>query len=379
MLETTTLRVAFEVIALTLFILFYSVTFRRTRASYSGWWCTALVLFLVGASLYLFDGTAHQVWANPLGNTMLVAGAGSVWAAARSLRTASPSYWKLLVAPAFTAVASALDSPAVNDWSGGAVFLAMMCLMFTLASFELFRLQPGFSDVRRPLAAASGLLSVFYLGRCIAFVAVGPKGLVFLTFFGSEVTTLANMVLLIAVSFSMAALSSEQVTKDLSARANRDGLTGLLNRQGFQDLASDELRRRNGSGTSSLILADLDHFKAVNDTYGHAAGDWVLQSFAAVCRTSVRSGDLVGRYGGEEFVILLPDTEADRAKEIALEISRRLKNRQARDGIAYPTVSYGIVSSCAGTPDLMKLIASADTAMYRAKANGRDSVVQATD
>ncbi|MFP5368420.1 MAG: GGDEF domain-containing protein, partial [Actinomycetes bacterium] len=152
----------------------------------------------------------------------------------------------------------AVDNPAVNDWSGGPVFLALRCLMFTLACVELMRLQPGFSDVRLPLAAASGLLSVFYFGRCIVFIAVGPKDPVFLTFFGSEVTTLVNMVLLIAVSFSMAALSSEQVTKDLSARANRDGLTGLLNRQGFLDLATELLRRRNGEGTVSLILADLD-------------------------------------------------------------------------------------------------------------------------
>ncbi|WP_087873274.1 GGDEF domain-containing protein [Arthrobacter globiformis] len=379
MLETTTLRVAFGVIALTLFILFYSVTFRRTRAAYSGWWCIALVLFLVGASLYLLDGSTHQVWANPLGNAMLVAGAGSVWAAARSLRTASPSFWQLLFAPAVIAIISALDSPATNNWSGGAVFLAMMCLMFTLASFELIRLPPGFSDVRLPLAAASGLLSVFYFGRCIAFVAVGPKDPAFLAFFGSEVTTLINMVLLIAVSFSMAALSTEQVTKDLSARANQDGLTGLLNRQGFHDRATDELCRRNGAGTSVLILADLDHFKAVNDTYGHAAGDWVLQSFAAVCRTTVRPGDLVGRYGGEEFVFLLSGAGADQAQDITAEISRRLKARQAQDGITYPTVSYGVAEVRAGGQDLAKMIALADAAMYQAKANGRDTVARASD
>lgn len=379
MLDTTSLRVAFGVIALTLFILFYSVTFRRTRAAYSRWWCIALALFLVGASLYLFDGSAHQVWANPLGNSMLVTGAGSVWAAARSLRTTPPKIWQLLSAPGVTAVASALDNPAFNDWSGGPVYLAMMCLMFTLASFELIRLEPGFSDVQLPLAAASGLLAVFYFGRYIVFIAVGPRDPLFLTFFGSEVTTLATMVLLIAVSFSMAALSSEQVTKDLSARANRDGLTGLLNRQGFLDLATDELRRRNGEGTVTLILADLDHFKAINDTYGHSAGDSILQSFATACRSTVRSTDLVSRYGGEEFVILLPDAGADRAQEIAAEISRRLRSAPSPDGITYPTVSYGIASVRNGAPDLKKMIASADAAMYQAKANGRDSVARSTD
>ena len=378
MLDTSTLRVAFGVIAFTLFLLFYSVTFRRTRSRYSGWWCAALVLFLIGASLYLLDGSADQVWANPSANALLVAGAGSVWAAARSLRTASPRYWQLLVGPAVTGVVSALDNPAVNDWSGGGVFLAMMCLMFTLASFELIRLEPGFSDVRLPLATASGLLSVFYLGRCIVFVALGPRDPVFVVFFGSSVTTLVNMVLLIAVSFSMAALSSEQATKDLSARADQDGLTGLLNRQGFLDRAGDELRRRGGAGISVLILADLDHFKAVNDTYGHAAGDRVLQAFAAACRASVRPGDLVGRYGGEEFVILLPDTGADRAEELTVEISRRLKAIPSQDGIAYPTVSFGIAAVRAGPLDLARMIALADAAMYQAKANGRDTVVRTT-
>lgn len=379
MLETTTLRVAFGVIALTLFVLFYSVTFRRTRAPYSRWWCIALALFLVGATLYLFDGSAHQVWANPLGNSTLVAGAGSVWAAARSLRAAPPKPWQLLSAAAVTAVASALDNPAVNDWSGGPVFLAMMCLMFTLASFELIRLERGFSDVQLPLAAASGLLAVFYFGRCIVFIAVGPRHPVFLTFFGSEVTTLVTMVLLIAVSFSMAALSSEQVTKDLSARANRDGLTGLLNRQGFLEIAADELRRRNGEGTVTLILADLDHFKAINDTYGHSAGDSILQAFATACRSTVRSTDLVSRYGGEEFVVLLSDAGADRAQEIAAEISRRLRAAESPDGITYPTVSYGITSVTNRAPDLKKMIAAADAAMYEAKANGRDTVARSTD
>lgn len=379
MLDTSTLRVAFGVIAFTLFLLFYSVTFRRTRSPYSGWWCVALVLFLVGASLYLLDGSADQVWANPSANALLVAGAGSVWAAARSLRTASPRYWQLLPGPVVTGVVSALDNPAVNDWSGGAVFLAMMCLMFTLASLELIRLPHGFSDVRLPLGAASGLLSVFYLGRCIVFVGVGPRDPVFIVFFGSSITTLVNMVLLIAVSFSMAALSSEQATKDLNARANQDGLTGLLNRQGFLDRACDELRRRSGAGTSVLILADLDHFKTVNDTYGHAAGDRVLQSFAAACRTSVRAGDLIGRYGGEEFVILLSDTGADCAEQLTVEISRRLKAMQSQGDIMYPTVSFGIAVVRAGSVDLARMIALADTAMYQAKANGRDTVVRATD
>jgi diguanylate cyclase (GGDEF)-like protein len=379
MLEINTLRVAFGIMALTLFVLFYSVTFRRTRSPYSRWWCTALALFLLGASLYLFDGSPHQVWANPLANTMLVAGAASVWAAARSLKTAPPKVWQFLCAPALTAVASALDDPAVNDWSGGPVFLGMMCVLFSLTFRELVRLQPGFSAVQLPLTAASAFLAVYYLGRCTAFLAVGLRHPAFLTFFGSEVTTLVTMVLLIVVSFSMASLSAEQVNKELSTRVIQDGLTGLLNRQGFLDLATEELRHRSHDETSTLVLADLDRFKAVNDTYGHSAGDVILRSFAAACRSTVRSSDLVGRYGGEEFVILLPGAGPVRAEEIVTEINRRFKSSQTPGEIPYPTVSYGITSTSPGVPDLARMIASADAAMYQAKANGRDTVVRATD
>lgn len=136
-------------------------------------------------------------------------------------------------------------------------------------------------------------------------MAEGPRSPVFLAYFGSAVTTLGNMALIVVVSFSMAALSNEQLTRDLSTRATRDGLTGLLNRAEFLRLATAELRRRSRTGTPvSLILADLDHFKTVNDRYGHTAGDSALQSFAAACMDSVRSTDLVGRYGGEEFILL---------------------------------------------------------------------------
>ena len=90
-LDTATLRVALALVDLTLLLLFYFITFRRTRSAYSGWWCMALLLFLVGNSAFLLDGTTHQVWANPSGNVLLVAGAASIWAGARSLRGAGTS------------------------------------------------------------------------------------------------------------------------------------------------------------------------------------------------------------------------------------------------------------------------------------------------
>jgi diguanylate cyclase (GGDEF)-like protein len=376
-LDTATLRIAFAVVAFTLALLFYFAAYRTTRSAYSAWWCVALTLFLAGSAAYLLNGTAHQVWANPLGNVLVVAGASSVWAGARSLRAARPRLWQLGAGPVVTAVASAVDNPAVNNWSGGPVFLALMCLMIALASRELWQLEPGYSRVRIPMAIAAGLVAVYYSFRLTAFLAAGPNGTVFQNYFGSSVTTLVTLVLLVVVSFSMAALSSEQQTRALRAVATRDGLTGLLNRSAFLELASDELHRlRRSQAQGSLILADLDHFKAVNDTYGHAAGDLALKSFASACTATVRSTDLVGRYGGEEFIFLLPGATPDRAEAIVTEISRQLGEALTPGGVRMPTASYGIAPIDHQASELEDLIASADAALYQAKSLGRNRTVR---
>lgn len=378
MLDTPTLRVAFAAVALTLLLLFYVNSYRRTRTAYSRWWCTALILFLTGASAYLLDGTVHQMWANPSGNVLLVTGCASVWAGARSLRTKAPPPWCLALAPAVTGVASVLDSPATNDWAGGAVFLALMSALIGLSSRELFLLGQSYAQIQRPLTVGTGILAVYYLGRWAAFVAEGRDGPVFSSIFGSAATTLITAVLLVVASFTMTELSHEQQTRDLRSRATVDGLTGLLNRTAFMHLAQDELRRLDRSRTTaSLILADLDHFKKINDEFGHSAGDSALQAFADACTASVRSTDLVGRYGGEEFILFLPGVGAERAGEITADISRRLRSSQSAAGARVPTVSFGIASTVPGRVDLKGLAESADGALYRAKTLGRNRSVLA--
>ncbi len=375
-LETATLRVAFGLMSLVLGLLFYFFSYRPTRSQYSGWWCVALALFLTGALAFLLDGTPYQWWANPLGNVLLVSGAVSVWSSARSLRRLPPSPWMFAAAPVVTLVAAVFDNPATNTWAGGPVFLASMSVMFGLATREIWPAEPAEARVRIPMAASAGLVSVFYLGRTIAFLADGPGGTTFELFFGSAVTTMITMVLLVVVSFSMAGLTSEQQTRALRVVATRDGLTGLLNRKTFLELAAKEVADPGMAWRSgALILADLDHFKAVNDTHGHAAGDVALQAFAAACRDTVRSTDLVGRYGGEEFVLLIPGASGARAEKIAEEISRRLAQVPTADGLEMPTVSYGVVLYDSRTSDVEDLIASADRALYAAKSLGRNRTV----
>lgn len=376
-LDTTTLRVAFAVMACVLGLLFYFSTFRDTRSAYSAWWCFALVLFVAGSAALILEGTPQQWWAVPAGHSLLVGGATSVWAAARSLRTSRPRTWMMLAAPVVTGVASCLENPATNSWSGGGVFLSAMSVTIALASRELWNLEPGYSKIRIPMAITAGSLSLYYFFRLLTYVFDGPYGPVFQTYFSSAITTGITMVLLVVASFSMAGLSTEQQTRALRALTTKDGLTGLLNRGGFLDLAEAELLRLRHTRTpGTLIIADLDHFKDVNDTYGHAAGDQALQAFAKACTATVRSSDLVGRYGGEEFVLLLPGVGAYRAENVATEISRRMEASSSEVGIQMPTVSYGLAAVDEYTDELEELIAAADGALYRAKSLGRNRTVR---
>jgi hypothetical protein len=171
-LDTATLRIAFGLMALVLVLLFYFSAYRTTRSPYSGWWCLALLFFLAGSACFLLDGTPHQVWANPLGNALLVQGGVAVWAGARSLRTVPLNKWAFTAIPLVTLAASALDNPATNTWSGGPVFLAAMSLTIGLASRELWRLEPGYSRGSPwPLLPAGSPPSTSCAGWCSCWKA----------------------------------------------------------------------------------------------------------------------------------------------------------------------------------------------------------------
>jgi diguanylate cyclase (GGDEF)-like protein len=163
----------------------------------------------------------------------------------------------------------------------------------------------------------------------------------------------------------------------LKAQARTDAKTGVLNAgawQGEADLAVDRARRRNES--LAVLLADVDHFKLVNDTYGHLTGDAVLRTLAAEMRQQVRESDLVGRFGGEEFVILLRGTTAEEACRVAERIRRGVGVVRVltKDMIVGATVSIGIAALGSHGGTLVELLESADEALYRAKRAGRDRI-----
>jgi diguanylate cyclase (GGDEF)-like protein len=167
--------------------------------------------------------------------------------------------------------------------------------------------------------------------------------------------------------------------RELQRMTRLDGLTGLYNRSTFVDLARQELARaQRQSSSTTILLLDLDFFKLVNDTWGHPAGDAVLKNVAVVANSTVRVTDLVGRLGGEEFIILLPNTSLEAARRLAEKLRRNLEHSHVawEKAVIRTTVSIGVASTSAAEKlDFDHLYSAADKALYIAKEKGRNRVI----
>ena len=287
---------------------------------------------------------------------------------------------------------------------------ASNALGYGAASFEFHR---GFQPVLGPLPG-SGVYIVGLLGAIIAAAVTGwainlwlVVGAVKLTVPAARVRTLmltreavttdtvvTCLAALVAfgLCFSLAVLivavpvvlmqKRFLMHSQLVAEARTDAKTGLLNAAAWHRESATELSRAQGHySPASAAIIDIDHFKAVNDTYGHLAGDRVLRVVADRFKAQLREGDLIGRFGGEEFAILLPRTTGSEAKRVA----ERLRGHIAHAPIAVSdgrdesilvsiTVSVGVAELASARRDLDELLAAADAALYRAKDAGRNRI-----
>jgi diguanylate cyclase (GGDEF)-like protein/PAS domain S-box-containing protein len=173
----------------------------------------------------------------------------------------------------------------------------------------------------------------------------------------------------------------EHANEQLERLSSTDRLTGLLNRGTWENLLDAEFERYRRYGHNTvLVMFDIDHFKPVNDTHGHLVGDEVIREVARVTRESLRQADRPGRYGGEEFSIILPETDMEGAWTICEHIREAIAALQipAGDDIIQCTVSMGLVQASAAPDNYMQWLQQADDALYQAKKGGRNQCVVAT-
>ena len=166
--------------------------------------------------------------------------------------------------------------------------------------------------------------------------------------------------------------------EELIRQAHIDYLTGVNNRRYFMERAELELRRANRCGNKlSIFMLDIDHFKMINDRYGHKVGDLVLKMLAEVCQSALRDIDVLARMGGEEFAVLLPETESS----LAIEVARRLQDSINKASLPLEgdlaikiQVSIGVASMTSPHDNMDILLHRADTALYEAKNTGRNRI-----
>lgn len=247
----------------------------------------------------------------------------------------------------------------------------------------------------RPRLQALGKLprwQVFALVVGLSIVLSQVATWVTLISFGADETTrfigalTAVVVPLIAASAcTFVLLSLVDEIRSAHARAEQlastDALTDTLNRRRFTEVAESALASDGVAGRpTSLLLLDVDDFKAINDRHGHAAGDLSLKLLAGVCRRFLRERDLIARWGGEEFVVLLPGTSEDAARAFANRLKEAVAaERLVEGGLGLSlTVSVGVATRApVQVPSLDLLVARADAAMYAAKATGKNRVIVA--
>ncbi len=213
--------------------------------------------------------------------------------------------------------------------------------------------------------------------RIVAILGVGNKPFNYNEQDVELVSYLADVVWSIAEK-----IKADEQIRQLNARLERlamiDELTDLPNRRAFFLQGAKEISRAERNKISfSLLMLDLDHFKNINDTYGHDAGDFVLKQFSNLLRENIRESDMAARLGGEEFSILLPETELKYAVKFAERIRQAVEQERMRvqDQSINMTVSIGVVTYSENLPDPKSVIKQADDCLYKAKRQGRNKVV----
>ncbi|NRQ40880.1 GGDEF domain-containing protein, partial [Nonomuraea sp. NN258] len=186
-----------------------------------------------------------------------------------------------------------------------------------------------------------------------------------------------NLGLLLLALPPVVLLQRSLLHAQLQAAARTDPKTGLLNAAAWQREADTEIVRARRTGeTLALLIVDIDHFKRVNDAHGHLVGDQVLISVAAMLRSQLRDYDVIGRFGGEEFVVLLPGADLHEARQVAERLRTRIGHMTvpADNAMVNVTISAGVAIMSLHGDDLIDLLTAADLALYRAKELGRDRI-----
>ena len=310
-------------------------------------------------------------------NGLMVLAFGIGWSAVRRYGDRSVPLTVIVAGAAIWFAVAAIPSVYENT-SARVMIVTVILAAYSLAcGIEFWRDPPAGtrSGTQTMLASLFAIHAGFVLIRGVHFAFIAPEPSLFDAGTVQALLTIEPLLALVAASLLGVGLVRERGERELRHSAETDGLTGILNRRAFFSRAEGLTDgTRNAGRPAALLVFDLDHFKAVNDRFGHLAGDRLLQTFTRVVVRNVRVDDLVGRIGGEEFAVLLLGVSHERASHIAerVRIDFAAEPIVWDGGIVTTTVSAGVAVGADVT--VLTLFARADEALYDAKRNGRDRV-----
>lgn len=351
------------------------------RSFWFGWWSLAFLAGAVANILFLTRGLAPDLVSMGIGSAALTVVLACCWQGARSFERRQPLLLAVVLPPAIWL--GACLTPGFMESVHARIILSsiMVSALAGLTSFEFWRGRDEALPSRWPIIVLFGTLALFFALRIpLVELLPFPYGARTMTAVWVAGFNLFLFVHSILLAVLVVAISKERLEFDQRVKAQTDSLTGALNRRAFSARADRLLaRHRHDRKPLSVLFLDLDHFKALNDRFGHGFGDVVLIKFVAVVQDAIRPTDFLFRIGGEEFCCILPSTQVWQAEVVAERIRVATENAalQCHHEPVKITVSIGIASADTAGYDLDGLIGSADAAVYAAKEQGRNRCVTA--
>lgn len=379
-LDSYTLLVASCGLLIMLGSAFVFLWLRDRRSTWLMWWGVPIIFTGAALTFYLRDSWQDNFVSIAFGNAARITAVGCLWYGIRLFQGRRPP-WGVVSSIGTGWVLLCLFPPFVENLAARiAVVSLVMAVLCGLAARELWMDRADGLRSRMPTLVVFVSCAVLMLARTlVAWVAPFPVGAGPLDPTWLAVFSWLAVGHVMFAAFFFLAMTMERREAEQRSFALSDPLTGLLNRRAFSDFAQRMARRRAGLRDAMAVLVlDLDHFKQVNDKYGHEAGDRLLKVFADVSENSSRPTDQLFRMGGEEFCFVLPNTSIDDAIAVAERIRGTFAASTADTpiGPVSTTVSIGIAATQFAI-DTEVLLAAADAAVYEAKARGRNRVVVA--
>ncbi len=344
-------------------------------------WAIGRLLVALALVAFALRGNSPLIVSVLIGNGLIFWGSFCIWRGSRRFLkapeiSATPYHLAITAVLAFFAYYTVAEDSLLMRGTASSLFLAVYSALYVWIIIKYNR--EDYLSVK-VFAFVIGFHGLFHLGLAVSYgTLLGSNDLLapstaFAAFF------FEGLVISILSACLYISMTAEYLNRDLKEQASYDPLTHTVNRRAFFPLAEHTLERRKREFSPvSLLMLDLDHFKQINDNFGHATGDKILRGVAAALHTTLRSQDVLCRYGGEEFVVLCPNTKsqdaariAERARQVVADLQIEFQGQTLRPTIS---VGYATYPSNCRTNDLLTLIEAADIGLYAAKNAGRNRV-----